>query len=184
MKKKLCIILGFILVALFSNEKIQAQESKPGILPDTLQVSLLTCGPGTEVYELFGHTALRVKQQRPGGFDYVFNYGMFNFDVPGFIWRFTKGETDYCLGINDFPDFLLNYQFRESKVDEQVLNLTPIQSRALFEALLVNAMPQNRVYRYNFLFDNCATRPRNMVEMVLDNDIKSRGSLCLLFARR
>ena len=51
MKKKLCIILGFILVALFSNEKIQAQESKPGILPDTLQVSLLTCGPGTEVYE-------------------------------------------------------------------------------------------------------------------------------------
>mgnify|MGYP000603784915 CR=1 FL=1 len=71
MKKKLCIILGFILVALFSNEKIQAQESKPGILPDTLQVSLLTCGPGTEVYELFGHTALRVKQQRPGGFDYV-----------------------------------------------------------------------------------------------------------------
>ena len=74
MKKKLCIILGFILVALFSNEKIQAQESKPGILPDTLQVSLLTCGPGTEVYELFGHTALRVKQQRPGGFDYVFNY--------------------------------------------------------------------------------------------------------------
>ena len=130
MKKKLCIILGFILVALFSNEKIQAQESKPGILPDTLQVSLLTCGPGTEVYELFGHTALRVKQQRPGGFDYVFNYGMFNFDVPGFIWRFTKGETDYCLGINDFPDFLLNYQFRESKVDEQVLNLTPIQSRA------------------------------------------------------
>ena len=60
MKKKLYIILGFILVALFSNEKIQAQESKPGILPDTLQVSLLTCGPGTEVYELFGHTALRV----------------------------------------------------------------------------------------------------------------------------
>ena len=54
MKKKLYIILGFILVALFSNEKIQAQESKPGILPDTLQVSLLTCGPGTEVYELFG----------------------------------------------------------------------------------------------------------------------------------
>ena len=110
MKKKLYIILGFILVVLFSNEKIQAQESKPGILPDTLQVSLLTCGPGTEVYELFGHTALRVKQQRPGGFDYVFNYGMFNFDAPGFIWRFTKGETDYCLGINDFPDFLLNYQ--------------------------------------------------------------------------
>ncbi len=84
---------------------------------------------------------------------------------------YEKGETDYCLGINDFPDFLLNYQFRESKVDEQVLNLTPIQSRALFEALLVNAMPQNRVYRYNFLFDNCATT-------------KSRGVFAYFFVRR
>ena len=64
MKKKLCIILGFILVALFSNEKIQAQESKPGILPDTLQVSLLTCGPGTEVYGVRSYGAA-VKQQRP-----------------------------------------------------------------------------------------------------------------------
>lgn len=72
MKKKLYIILGFILVVLFSNEKIQAQESKPGILPDTLQVSLLTCGPGTEVYELFGHTALRVKQQRARRFRLCF----------------------------------------------------------------------------------------------------------------
>ncbi len=139
---------------------------------DTLQVSLLTCAPGTEVYELFGHTALRVCQPKAGGFDYVFNYGMFNFNAPAFVWRFTKGETDYCLGVNDFPDFLLSYVMRDSRVDEQILNLTPEQSRALFEALLVNAMPENRVYRYNFLFDNCATRPRNMVETVLGNTVR------------
>lgn len=132
--------------------------------PDSLQVSLLTCGPGTESYELFGHTALRVRSLSPGGFDYVFNYGMFDFEAPGFVWRFTKGETDYCLGVNDFRSFLFNYAMRESRVDEQILNLTPEQSRALFEALSINAMPQNRVYRYNFLFDNCATRPRDRVE--------------------
>ena len=136
---------------------------------DSLQVSLLTCGPGTEVYELFGHSALRVRQPGPGGFDYVFNYGMFNFNAPAFVWRFTKGETDYCLGVNDFRDFLFNYVMRESRVDEQVLNLTPEQSEALFEALLENARPENRVYRSNFLLDNCATRPRNRVAATLDN---------------
>lgn len=142
--------------------------------PEPLQVSLLTCGPGTEVYELFGHTALRVRQPGPGGFDYVFNYGMFDFNAPAFVWRFTKGETDYCLGVNDFRTFLFNYVMRESRVDEQILNLTPEQSRALFDALLVNAMPENRVYRYNFLFDNCATRPRNMVEAALDGRVRYR----------
>ena len=139
---------------------------------DSLQVSLLTCGPGTEVYELFGHTALRVRQLTPGGFDYVFNYGMFDFNAPAFVWRFTKGETDYCLGVNDFRTFLFNYVMRESRVDEQILNLTPEQSQALFYALLENAQPQNRVYRYNFLFDNCATRPRNMVEATLGNRVR------------
>ena len=139
---------------------------------DSLQVSLLTCGPGTEVYELFGHTALRVRQLTPGGFDYVFNYGMFDFNAPAFVWRFTKGETDYCLGVNDFRTFLFNYVMRESRVDEQILNLTPEQSQALFYAVLENAQPQNRVYRYNFLFDNCATRPRNMVEATLGNRVR------------
>ncbi len=149
---------------------VSAQE--PG--RDSLQVSLLTCGPGTEVYELFGHSALRVRQPGPDGFDYVFNYGMFDFNAPAFVWRFTKGETDYCLGVNDFRDFLFNYVMRESRVDEQVLNLTPEQSGALFDALLENARPENRVYRYNFLFDNCATRPRNMVEATLDNQVRYR----------
>lgn len=149
----------------------QAQDSMRQA-QDTLQVSLLTCGPGTEVYELFGHTALRVRQPGPGGFDYVFNYGMFDFNAPAFVWRFTKGETDYCLGVNDFHSFLLNYAVRESRVDEQILNLTPGQSRALLDALLENALPENRVYRYNFLFDNCATRPRNMVEAALGGRVR------------
>lgn len=170
MKSKLCVIT--LLAVFLSGMGVRAQ--KPMQVQDTLQVSLLTCGPGTEVYELFGHTALRVRQQQPGGFDYVFNYGMFNFNAPAFVWRFTKGETDYCLGVNDFRDFLLNYVMRESRVDEQILNLTPEQSRALFDALLENALPQNRVYRYNFLFDNCATRPRNMVEATLDHRVRYR----------
>ncbi len=163
----ICAVVALLLMC--RGVRAEVQNSRP--MQDTLQVSLLTCGPGTAVYELFGHTALRVKEQRTGGFDYVFNYGMFSFDTPGFVWRFTKGETDYCLGVNDFQDFLLSYVMRESRVDEQILNLTPEQSRALFDALVLNAQPQNRVYRYNFLFDNCATRPRDMVERILEQGV-------------
>lgn len=169
MKIKLCAIALFS--ALFFGVGVRAQAQEPSS-HDTLQVSLLTCGPGTEVYELFGHTALRVRELSPRGFDWVFNYGMFDFNAPAFVWRFTKGETDYCLGVNDFPDFLLNYVVRESRVDEQILNLTPEESWVLFEALKKNALPENRVYRYNFLFDNCATRPRDMVEAALGNRVR------------
>ncbi|HIZ27203.1 MAG TPA: DUF4105 domain-containing protein [Candidatus Barnesiella merdipullorum] len=177
MKVKLCVIA--LLSAMLWGATVRAQEisqRQDSIQreADTLQVSLLTCGPGTEVYELFGHTALRVRKSAPRAFDYVFNYGMFDFNAPAFVWRFTKGETDYCLGVNDFRDFLLNYVMRESRVDEQILNLTSEQEAALYRALLDNAQPQNRVYRYNFLFDNCATRPRNMVEATLGNRVRYR----------
>ena len=56
-------------------------------------VSLLTCSPGSEVYEIYGHTAIRVVDAR--GIDVVYNFGMFSFDEPGFVYRFVKGETDH-----------------------------------------------------------------------------------------
>lgn len=168
-----------VAVTLLSATGVQAQMA-PQVQdsirqePDTLQVSLLTCGPGTEVYELFGHTALRVKKLSPGGYDYVFNYGMFDFNAPAFVWRFTKGETDYFLDIVDFQGFMYYYVMRGSRLDEQILNLTPEQERDLYSALMENYQPQNRVYRYNFLFDNCATRPRNMVEATLGGRVRYR----------
>lgn len=130
---------------------------------DSLSISLLTCSPGTEIYELFGHTGIRVQQFGETPFDIVFNYGMFSFNAPNFVYRFTKGETDYCLGVNDFRDFITAYVMRDSRVDEQILNLTGSQKRALLDALIENARPENRTYRYSFLFDNCATRPRDMI---------------------
>lgn len=119
---------------------------------DSLSISLLTCSPGTEIYELFGHTGIRVQQFGETPFDIVFNYGMFSFNAPNFVYRFTKGETDYCLGVNDFRDFITAYVMRDSRVDEQILNLTGLQKRALLDALIENARPENRTYRYSFLF--------------------------------
>lgn len=142
----------------FSSVKASADVSG-----DTLSVSLITCSPGTEVYELFGHTAIRI--ERPAKkIDLIYNYGIFSFNTPHFIYRFTKGETDYWLGIERFRDFLFSYVMRNSTVYQQSLNLTQDEAYALFNALNENSLPENREYRYNFLFDNCSSRAAEMIQ--------------------
>ena len=117
---------------------------------DSREVSILTCSPGDKVYELFGHTALRVCDPERG-VDAVFNYGLFSFDEPGFIWRFVSGETDYLLGVIDFRHFMAEYEARGSGVTEQVLRLDSLQKSNLINALVRNSLPEYRKYRYNFL---------------------------------
>lgn len=133
------------------------------------QVSILTCSPGEQVYELFGHTALRVVDEQRG-VDAVFNYGLFSFDEPNFIWRFVLGETDYLLGATDYCYFIAEYAERGSGVTEQVLNLDSLQTAALIRSLTLNAMPQHRKYRYNFLFNNCTTKARDKIVEALGGD--------------
>ncbi|WP_455498211.1 lipoprotein N-acyltransferase Lnb domain-containing protein [Coprobacter sp.] len=138
---------------------------------DSLKISLVTCSPGFRVYELFGHTGLRV-QDPSRHIDVVFHYGVFSFNTPNFIYRFTKGETDYSIGLVDFKDFVYSYAIRGSKITELPLNLTPEESGRIFQALIINNMPDNRIYRYNFLYDNCATRPRNMITENLSGELQ------------
>lgn len=129
-----------------------------------LQISLLTSSPYEgEVFTVYGHAALRVKDDAHK-LDYVFNYGIFSFSQPYFIYRFAKGETDYMLGACRYSDYMIEYQMRGSSVTEQKLNLSPDESQRLWLALSVNYEPQNRTYRYNFFFDNCATRPVRLIE--------------------
>ncbi|GEM_PF-74333 len=125
------------------------------VFADSLTVSVVTCYPGPEIYELCGHSAVRVKGE---GRDSVWNFGMFNFREPNFVYRFVKGETDYmCVGY-PFAWFLPEYQKRGSKVVEQELNLTQPEARKLLALLQTEALPQNCRYRYNYVKDNCATR--------------------------
>lgn len=129
---------------------------------DTRRVSLLTCSPGDEVYSLFGHTALRVTDESRKA-DIVFNYGLFSFDEPNFIWRFVLGETDYILGATDYKYFIAEYAERGSGVIEQTLDLDSLQKSQIITALIENTLPQNRVYRYNFLYNNCTTKARDKI---------------------
>lgn len=131
-----------------------------------LQASLITCWPGPIEYELCGHEAIRISGLMENGapIDSVWNYGVFDFATPNFIYRFVKGETDYMVESYPFSWFLPLYVSRGSKVVEQQLNLTPEETSRLLKLLQVNALPQNRTYRYNYVRDNCSTRVAAMID--------------------
>jgi hypothetical protein len=136
------------------------------------QISLLTSSPADDaVYMLYGHTALRVYDPATK-LDAVFNYGIFDFSRPNFIYRFAKGETDYMLRAYDFNYYFIEYIERGCEVYEQILNLLPDEKESLWQALVLNEQPENRVYRYNFFFDNCATRPVAMIERNIRGTIR------------
>ena len=137
---------------------------------DGTRISLLTCAPGSEIYALFGHTAIRYENPALGQ-DWVFNYGMFSFDAPNFVMRFVKGETDYQLGVIPFQRFQLEYAMRGSSVYQQTLNLTAEEKERLVRLLEENYLPANRVYRYNYFYDNCTTRARDKVEECIQGKV-------------
>lgn len=137
---------------------------------DSLRISLLTCGAGDEIYSLFGHTALRV-EDRTTGRDVVYHYGVFDFDTPNFALKFALGETDYQMGMTSYKRFLSEYAWLGRSVEQQVLDLTPEEARRLADRLAENYRPENRVYRYSYFYDNCATRPRDQVEQAVEGHV-------------
>lgn len=162
MKATFTLILSFLLtITAFAQQPSEREDD----IYSNLEISLLTCSPGDELYSAFGHTAIRVN-------DMVFNYGMFNFNTEGFYIKFVSGQTDYELGVEMMQGFERQYERRNRSVIEQKLNLTNEEKAALFNALIENTRPEKKTYRYNFVFDNCATRPRVKIEECLKGAIK------------
>lgn len=127
-------------------------------LSENAYISLITCTPGEELYARYGHTALRVCDAA-NDMDIVFNYGIFDFNTEHFYWKFVRGETLYELGAAPYWWFMREYEETHRPVYEQVLRLTQEDKEAVWQALRENYHPENRKYLYNFVFDNCATRP-------------------------
>lgn len=152
------------------NDSTQVAD-KNGSQSDSLTVSLLTCTPGSLVYELYGHTALRVRESGHRQSDWVFNYGSFSFEQPHFMWRFMLGETDYELCVVPYTIFYDAYVREGRGIEEQVLNLTPREAERLVDALSENLDPKNATYRYNFFYDNCTTRALRIVERCIDGKV-------------
>ncbi len=129
---------------------------------DSVEISLLTCGPRPNVYSLYGHTAIRYCD-KSNGTDLAVNYGMFSFGKPFFVLRFVFGLTDYEMGIEYFSDFVAHYANTGCGILQQKLNLTASEKAAIAAAIDENYELQNRVYRYNYFYDNCTTRARNII---------------------
>ncbi len=165
------ISIYILLTFLFYSSFCLAQTETKGDATDSIQLSLLTCAPGEEIYSLFGHTAIRY-QNYTQNIDAVFNYGMFSFNTPNFILRFTLGETDYQLGVTSYSEFADEYNYYGRSVWQQNINLTQPEKLKLIKLLEDNYRPENRVYRYNFFFDNCATRPKDQIEKAIDGRLE------------
>ena len=135
-----------------------------------LRVSLLTATPGDELYSTFGHSALRVTDSI-NQTDLVYNYGTFNFEEPGFYTKFVRGKLMYYLSRDYFKDFVYSYQMEGRGMTEQVLNLSCAEKNKIVELLYQNLMPQNLFYKYDFLFDNCTTRLRDLIENAADGQV-------------
>lgn len=160
MKKLLSVLAVFMF--LFQGAKAQN---------DSINAYLLTCEPGRAIYELYGHTAIWIEDMT-NGTDAVFNYGLFDFNTPHFIMRFTFGKTDYILGATRMRHFLREYSERGSEVFAQPLNLTQDEARRLYELLIENSRVENRVYRYNFIYNNCATMALDKIEECINGTVK------------
>ena len=163
-------IKNYIIVILLTISGLSAVNAQGITLSDSATLSLITCSPGPQIYALFGHTAIRLVDPARG-LDIVFNYGMFNFNKPNFYLKFIQGATDYELGAYETKYFLPEYRERNSSVTEQMLNLTTAEKQQLADALFVNYQPENREYRYNFVYDNCSTRPRDKILSVIKDKV-------------
>lgn len=138
-----------------------SQESQ--LLSNDAQVSLITCSPGTAIYELFGHSGIRVLDKEKN-IDVTFNYGLFDFNQDSFVYRFVRGKTDYEVGVFSTDNFLFEYRMRGSGITESVLNLTQAEKERIWLFLMENIQPENKTYRYNFIFNNCATKLRDIID--------------------
>lgn len=148
-------LLSVLLIVLFS-PLTRAQVA------DSADVYLLTCAPGNATYSIYGHTALRINV-RGSNFDRVYNWGIFDFSTPHFAFRFAKGRLDYMLGTYGYDRFVNEYFSEGRSVWSQKINLTTAEKEKLFGLISENLKPENVKYRYDFFFDNCATRIRDIL---------------------
>ena len=149
-------------------------------LSKNAEISIITAGPGKILYEGFGHTTIRIKDSN---FDNAYNYGIFDFNAPNFYLNFTKGRLLYKLQSYPFHYFVRDYQQDKRWIKEQILNLSQQEKQQVYNYLQNNALPENATYLYDPFFNNCATKPREILETILkdkivfdDNYIKSRKS--------
>jgi hypothetical protein len=146
-----------------------ARSTEPG---SNLTIYLLTFGMGDEVWERFGHNAIWIKD-RTRGTDTTYNWGMFDFNQPGFLRRFLTGDTKYWMQGIDLDVMLRYYKQNNRSILAQELNLTPPQRLSLQQYVQLNERPENKFYRYDYYRDNCSTRLRDALDHAVAGQLQT-----------
>jgi hypothetical protein len=168
LKNRFALSLLTLCVMLFSLPKANASDIQ---LSESAKFSILTCTPGPDLYSLFGHSAIRLQDNINGQMiDWVYNYGTFEFD-DSFYWKFAMGKLDYLLSKEHFGYFQQGYILEGRGIFEQELRLSSSERQRLFTLLETNYLPENRTYRYDFFYDNCSSRVRDIINQALDNKV-------------
>lgn len=168
MKRKKQLFKTFLVtlvVFLAHSATISAQQLTDSVLNDRfekMEISLLTCEPHDEVYSLYGHTAIRIEDKAMGK-DWAVNWGVFDSRESFFVLRFIFGLTDYTVAVYDFRDFLEEYRHYGCAVHQQRINMSVEQKCRFMMLLQENLEPQNAVYRYNYYYNNCTTKARDII---------------------
>ncbi|MFM9986311.1 MAG: DUF4105 domain-containing protein [Flavobacteriales bacterium] len=137
---------------------------------ENARFTILTCSPGPDLYSVFGHTAIRFEDLQEGRIvDIVYNYGTFDFQTKNFYAKFATGKLPYMLSKASFGMFQSEYLHFGRGIEEQELILSQREKQTLFDLLEENFKPENRTYRYDFFYDNCSTRVRDIIVKALDN---------------
>ena len=139
-------------------------------LSENTEVSILTIGPGADLEDGFGHSALRIKD-RSNKLDLVFDYGRYDFEADGFYLNFAKGRLTYEIGWTDFKRFISTYKQQKRRVFAQTINLSYLEKKQLFKSLLQNIQPQNKSYSYDFFYNNCATKITDIIDEVTQDTV-------------
>ena len=154
------------IIILFFLISVSAQQN----LSNNTQISLLTCDSGNELYSLFGHTGLRVLDP-DNNLDIVYNFGMFDFSTPNFYLKFVKGDLMYFGSIDNFEDFMFQYQYFKRSVVEQVINLSPEEKKIIFSHLNQLLSTEEKYYQYKFIDENCTTKVQDVLNVVLNQKL-------------
>lgn len=158
--------MRFLLLLGFLSFQISVAQT----LSPSAEISVLTIGPGTSLNDAFGHNGFRIKDNIQG-IDVVYDYGRFPFNEPGFYLNFARGKLSYSIGKDAFNDIINFYTWQNRTIKEQVLNLTASEKQKLYTYLLNNYKPENRAYLYDFFYDNCATKIRDVANTALNKGI-------------
>ena len=165
-----------LLTLLWSLNVGRAQVQEPPRLSEASYISVLTMGPDPgELYAAFGHSAIRVVDPA-NGIDRTYNYGTFDFDRPNFYLNFTRGYLYYRLSVGDYPNFERFYKYFGRFIHEQILELNRTERQLLFDYLENNALPENAGYFYDYFYDNCATRIRDVLIAVFGDRLRFDGT--------